>query len=58
MVSEFNTGHSCRAAGRGGLGAVMGSKKIKAIIIEKPENKIVFPLVDKAVWDAARKRAV
>jgi aldehyde:ferredoxin oxidoreductase len=58
MVSEFNTGHSCRAAGRGGLGAVMGSKKIKAIIIEKPENKFVFPLVDKAVWDAARKRAV
>ncbi len=32
-----------RAAGRTGLGAVMGSKKLKAIIIPKPEKKPIKP---------------
>jgi aldehyde:ferredoxin oxidoreductase len=36
-------GHPARACGRGGLGAVMASKKIKAIIIEKTdESKINY----------------
>ena len=39
QVSEYNSGHPSRAAGRGGLGAVMGSKGIKGIVIEKPEGK-------------------
>ena len=42
MAIEFNTGHPCRAMGRGGLGAVLGSKKIKAIIMEKPNGKYVL----------------
>jgi aldehyde:ferredoxin oxidoreductase len=31
-------GRPCRAAGRGGLGAVMGSKGVKAIVLAKPQN--------------------
>jgi aldehyde:ferredoxin oxidoreductase len=36
MVTEFKTNHPCRAAARGGLGAVMGSKGIKAVVVKKP----------------------
>jgi len=32
-------GYPCRAAGRGGLGAVMGSKGLKAIVVEKNAKK-------------------
>ncbi|MFZ5643394.1 MAG: aldehyde ferredoxin oxidoreductase C-terminal domain-containing protein [Bacillota bacterium] len=38
QVSEFGSGHPSRAAARGGLGALMGSKRLKAIVIEKPEK--------------------
>ncbi len=38
-------GRPCRAAGRGGLGAVMGSKGLKALIIEKVARKQV-PIQD------------
>jgi aldehyde:ferredoxin oxidoreductase len=31
-------GRPCRAAGRGGLGAVMGSKGLKAVVVEKGGN--------------------
>jgi aldehyde:ferredoxin oxidoreductase len=58
MVSEYNSGHSCRAAARGGLGAVMGTKKIKAMIIEKAAKRYVFPLFDKEAWEKARKRCI
>ena len=58
MVSEFRTGHTCRAAGRGGLGAVMGSKRIKGIVIEKALNKAEIEYADKEMFDEARKRYV
>jgi aldehyde:ferredoxin oxidoreductase len=32
-------GYPCRAAGRGGLGAVMGSKGLKAVVVEKNSKK-------------------
>jgi len=35
MVTEFKSGFPCRAAARGGMGVVMGSKGLKAIVIEK-----------------------
>jgi len=38
-VTEFGEGHPCRQAARGGLGALMGSKKIKAIVMEKAANR-------------------
>jgi len=58
MASEFMTGHPCRAAGRGGLGALMGSKKIKAVIAERAAKAASFEYADKAVFDAARKKYV
>lgn len=39
QVSEFRSGHPSRAAARGGIGAIMGSKGLKAIIIEKAQEK-------------------
>jgi len=44
-----------RHAGRGGLGAVMGSKGLKAIVID-PEGGESAPLVDKEAFKAAAKR--
>jgi len=44
-----------RHAGRGGLGAVMGSKGLKAIIID-PEGGESAPLVDKVAFKEAAKR--
>ncbi|MDR1395766.1 MAG: aldehyde ferredoxin oxidoreductase [Deltaproteobacteria bacterium] len=44
-----------RHAGRGGVGAVMGSKGLKAIIINPGDAKGV-PLVDKEAFAAASKR--
>lgn len=38
-ITEFGEGHPCRLAARGGLGALMGSKKIKAIVMEKAANR-------------------
>ncbi len=42
MMSEYKTGYMCRAAARGGMGAVMGSKGLKAIVVEK-SNKPYKP---------------
>ena len=44
-----------RHAGRGGLGAVMGSKGLKAIIIDPSEGESA-PLVDKDAFKEAAKR--
>jgi len=58
MVSEFRTGHPCRAAGRGGLGALMGSKKLKGIVIEKAVKKPEFEYADKEKFDSARAKYI
>ena len=44
-----------RHAGRGGLGAVMGSKGLKAIVID-PEGAVSAPLADPEAFKAAAKR--
>jgi len=47
-------GYPCRAAGRGGLGDVMGSKGLKAIVVEKNAQK-AEPIHDrKAFKDSAK----
>ena len=47
-------GHPGRAVGRGGLGAVMGSKRIKAIVVDdKGADKM--PLADPEAFRAANK---
>ncbi len=47
-------GRPCRAAGRGGLGAVMGAKGLKALIVDQ-RGKSADPIADpQAFKDAAR----
>ena len=53
---DFSTGYPSRANARGGLGAVMGSKKIKAVVIERNETPHVFQYADKERFEAARKK--
>ena len=47
-------GRPCRAAGRGGLGAVMGSKGLKAIIVRR-SGKLADPLADPDAFKAAAR---
>lgn len=58
MASEMGTGHPCRAAGRGGLGALMGSKRIKAVIAERAANPVKYEYADKDKFDESRKKFV
>lgn len=58
QVIDAATGYPSRAAARGGLGAVMGSKKLKAIVVERAETPHGFPYTDKERFDAARKKLV
>ncbi len=44
-----------RYAGRGGLGAVMGSKRLKALILDD-EGGSAVPIANKEVFDAGRKK--
>ena len=55
-ATEFITNHPTRHAGRGGGGAVMGSKRLKAIIIEKPATQFKYPYADKEFFMATLKR--
>ncbi|MCL6639728.1 MAG: aldehyde ferredoxin oxidoreductase, partial [Firmicutes bacterium] len=48
-------GNAGRYAGRGGLGAVMGSKGLKAIVVDAPKTFDV-PVVDKERFRAAAKK--
>ena len=58
MASEMGTGHPCRAAGRGGLGALMGSKKIKAVVAERAADPVKCEYADKPKFDETRKKIV
>lgn len=57
-VTEFNTGHPCRIAARGGIGAVMGSKGIKAFVMERPETRYVPDVVNKELYDKSSKELI
>jgi len=48
-------GNPSRAAGRGGLGAVMGSKGLKALIVSKAGRKTP-PITDLAIFKESSKR--
>jgi aldehyde:ferredoxin oxidoreductase len=48
-------GRPCRAAGRGGLGAVMGAKGLKALIVDH-RGKAADALADPETFQAAAKR--
>jgi len=53
---DHATGKPSRAAARGGMGAVMGAKKIKAVVIEKSNERYAFPYADKEKFSAASKK--
>jgi aldehyde:ferredoxin oxidoreductase len=50
-------GKPCRSAGRGGLGAVMGSKGLKALVVSK-EGKATRSIVDPVSFKDVSKRFV
>jgi len=50
-------GRPSRSAGRGGMGAVMGSKKVKAIVLD-PDAKETVDVADPEKFKVARKRWV
>jgi len=58
MVTDNATGHPSRAAGRGGMGAVMGSKRIKGIVVEKSASRYEVAYADRDRFNAGLKRFV
>ncbi|MBW1864862.1 MAG: aldehyde ferredoxin oxidoreductase [Deltaproteobacteria bacterium] len=54
IQSSDAAGRPCRAAGRGGLGAVMGAKGLKAIVVS-PSGKSPDALADAAAFKEAAK---
>jgi aldehyde:ferredoxin oxidoreductase len=56
IVSEFRTNHPNRAAGRGGVGSVMGSKRIKALVVSQPQKPTPYPYADKNLFLQTVKR--
>jgi aldehyde:ferredoxin oxidoreductase len=50
-------GRPCRAAGRGGLGAVMGAKGLKAVVVEHG-GKTADPIADPEAFKEAAKAVV
>jgi len=57
VQSSDAEGRPCRAAGRGGMGAVMGSKGLKAILVEQG-GKYSAPIADPATFKEGLKAFV
>jgi aldehyde:ferredoxin oxidoreductase len=57
IQSSDTDGHASRAAGRGGLGAVMGAKGLKAIIVDR-RGKSADPVADPEAFREAVKAVV
>jgi aldehyde:ferredoxin oxidoreductase len=57
IQSSDADGRPCRAAGRGGLGAVMGSKGLKAIVVNR-SGRCVDALSDPSEFNKAAKKFV
>ncbi|WP_035107235.1 aldehyde ferredoxin oxidoreductase family protein [Desulfovirgula thermocuniculi] len=55
VTNNDSDGNSSRYAGRGGLGAVMGSKKIKAIVVDSPTT-FDAPLKEAERFKAAARK--
>ncbi len=58
QVTEVVDGKPARAAARGGMGSVLGSKKVKAVVIEEPDVKYKLSYDDKDKYDEARKKLI
>ncbi|MFP3867709.1 MAG: aldehyde ferredoxin oxidoreductase family protein [Desulfobacteraceae bacterium] len=51
-----NQGRPSRAAGRGGLGALMGSKKLKALVVDDQHTPPWLPMADGEKFKAAARK--
>jgi aldehyde:ferredoxin oxidoreductase len=49
-------GRSARYAGRGGMGAVLGSKGLKFIVVDATGTPAVIPIANQALFDQGRKK--
>jgi aldehyde:ferredoxin oxidoreductase len=56
QITDASTGYPSRAAARGGMGAVMGAKRIKAVVVQPAVSRYAFEYADKNKFDAANKR--
>lgn len=54
QVTEFGTGYPNRAAARGGVGAVLGSKRVKALVVEPAERRFAPTYADEERFSAVR----
>ena len=57
VQSSDADGHPSRSAGRGGMGAVMGAKGLKAIVVSR-EGKNADPIADPEAFKAATKEVI
>ena len=55
QTTDHATGHPCRAMARGGIGAVMGSKGLKAIVVAPAAKRVDIEYADKARFSKALK---
>jgi aldehyde:ferredoxin oxidoreductase len=58
QCTDQGSGHPSRAAARGGLGAIMGSKQIKAVVIQPAAHKQEFAYADKEKFNTANKKII
>ena len=56
ITTEYLTNKPNRTAGRGGGGAVMGSRRLKAIVVDKPAETFKFPYADMDLFMKTLKR--
>jgi aldehyde:ferredoxin oxidoreductase len=55
QVTDHTTGHPSRALARGGIGSVMGSKGLKAVVVEFAKQKADIDYADKERFSQAMK---
>lgn len=55
QVTEAVTGYPARALARGGMGSVLGSKNIKAVVIKEPEAGYERKFTDKEKYEKANQ---
>lgn len=55
QITEFSTNHPCRVAARGGIGALMGAKGIKAVVVQKPTTPYKVEYFDEQMFKDAAK---
>ena len=55
QITEHGTNYPCRACARGGVGSVMGSKKVKAVVFAKAAKRYTPELYDKDKFAQQRR---